>query len=429
MSKRYTASEAILERALRVIPLGAQTVAKSINQFPRGASPFFAARARGGHVWDVDGNEYIDMINALASITLGHCDPDVTNAVEKQIGEGTIFSLSHILEAEVAELICDMVPCAEMVRFGKNGSDATAGAIRVARAYTGRDHVLFSGYHGWQDWYIGATSCNKGVPNDVRNLTHSFPYNDLPALERTLAEFEGKVAAVIMEPMHAVEPKPDYLKEVSTMAHEAGALFILDEMITGFRIDRGGAQSKFGITPDLATLGKGLANGYPLSAVVGKREIMREMEEVFFSLTMAGETLSLAAAKATLLKLKREPVLEALHDNGARLKTGTSERIKTHGLESCLTMSGDPAWSVMALSDTPTATSFELRTLFMQEVMKRGLLNFGIHFMSYAHTKSDVDKTLAIYDEVFPIMSDAMRNGTVLRYLECDVLKPQFTIR
>ena len=191
--RQYRRSEELLEQALQVIPLGAQTFSKSITQYPRGAAPLFIERAEGSHCWDADGNEYIDFNNALCAITLGHSDPDVTAAVERELRRGTIFSLSSEIEIEVARLIVETVPCAEKVRFGKNGSDATAGAIRASRAFTGRDRVAVCGYHGWQDWYIGSTLRNKGVPQCTRDLTHGFIYNDLNSLERVLGEHRGEL--------------------------------------------------------------------------------------------------------------------------------------------------------------------------------------------------------------------------------------------
>ena len=178
----YSCSEAMLERALSVIPLGTQTFSKSYTQYPHGVAPFFIQKGKGSRCWDIDGNEYIDFVNALLSVTLGHCDPDVTKAVKAQIEDGTIFTLAHPLEVEVAELIVEMVPCAEKVRFGKNGSDVTSGAIRAARAFTGRDRVAVCGYHGWQDWYIGTTTRNKGIPDATKALSHMFAYNDLASL-------------------------------------------------------------------------------------------------------------------------------------------------------------------------------------------------------------------------------------------------------
>ena len=427
MSARYAASERLLERARRVVPLGAQTFSKSVTQYPHGVSPYFATRARGARLWDADGHEYLDFVNALASVTLGYCDPDVDAAVAAQLARGTIFTLSHGLEAEVAELICDLVPCAEMVRFGKNGSDATAGAVRIARAYTGRDHVLVCGYHGWQDWYIGATARSRGVPDAVRALTHAFPYDDLPAVERLLAAHE--VAAIVLEPMNVAEPAPGYLQGLRDLADRAGALLVFDETITGFRYANGGAQELFGVTPDLTTLGKGIANGMPLSAVCGRREPMMLMEEVFFSFTMGGETLSLAAAKAALTKLVREPVTATLRARGTRLTTGVADRIARHGAGDLLAISGDPSWSFLTIRDAPGATAFELKTLWLQEIFVRGILSLGTHNLSYAHTDSDVDALLAVYDAVFPTLVEAAANGDVRERLDCAVLEPLFKVR
>ena len=220
---------------------------------------------KGGHVWDVDGNEYVDFVNGLCAVTLGYDDADVTRAVKAQLEDGVIFTLPHPLEMQVAEAIVDMVPCAEMVRFGKNGSDVTAAAVRLARAFTGRDHVAVCGYHGWQDWYIGSTARNRGVPEAVRNLTHAFAYNDLESLRKMLAGHPGEVAAVILEPMNSQAPKDGFLEGVKELTHRHGALLVFDEVITGFRLANGGAQELFGVTPDLACFGKGVANGYPVS--------------------------------------------------------------------------------------------------------------------------------------------------------------------
>jgi glutamate-1-semialdehyde 2,1-aminomutase len=369
--RKFRQSEAMLERALKVIPLGTQTFSKSYLQYPRNVSPYFVARATGSKVWDVDGNAFIDFVNALASVTLGHCDSDVTKAVAAQLGEGTIFTLAHPLETEVAELIVAMVPCAEMVRFGKNGSDATSGAIRAARAFTGRDHVAVCGYHGWQDWYIGSTARNKGVPEATRALTHAFPYNDLEALARLLHERQGAFAAVILEPMNVSEPQPGFLQGVVDLAHDHGALAIFDETITGFRFANGGAQELFGVVPDLAAFGKGLANGYPLSAVAGRADVMREFEEIFFSFTMGGETLSLAAAKAVLTKLTREDVVAKLRAKGELLLARVREQIERHQCQEFLSIAGHPAWTFLLFRDAQGCSSWDIKTLWTQEILAR----------------------------------------------------------
>jgi glutamate-1-semialdehyde 2,1-aminomutase/spore coat polysaccharide biosynthesis protein SpsF len=428
-SNRYRKSMQLLERAEKTIPLGSQTFSKSRTQFPYGVSPYFVTRAQGSRVWDVDGNEYIDFINALCSVTLGHVDPDVTTAVRAQLEQGVIFSLPHTIEAEVAELICAMVPCAQSVRFGKNGSDATAGAIRVARAFTGRDHVAVCGYHGWQDWYIGSTARNRGVPQATRDLTHIFAYNDLGSLRKLLDQRPGGFAAVILEPMNVAEPAPGFLQGVKDLVHRHGALLVFDETITGFRYANGGAQELFGVVPDLATFGKGLANGYPVSALAGRRDVMKLMEEIFFSFTFGGETLSLAAARATLLKLRTHDVVGSIRARGTQLITGVRALIEQHGLGSVLAIAGHPSWSFLTIKDTPQSTSWATKTLFMQEIMERGILSFGTHNISYAHTEADIARLLAVYDEVFPLLRAGALEGRLNELLRCRPLEPLFKVR
>jgi len=366
MSDRYQKSEELLGRALRVIPLGSQTFSKSLTQYPYGVSPYFIVRGEGSRVWDVDGNEYIDFVSSLCAVTLGYNDSEVTAAVQAQLQSGVIFSLSHPLEMQVAEKIVDMVPCAEMVRFGKNGSDATAGAIRLARAYTKRDLVAVCGYHGWQDWYIGVTARHQGVPSDVRKLTHTFSYNDLASLERLLTEYPGEFAAVILEPMNTTSPEADFLENVAKLTRDHGALLVFDETITGFRYSNGGAQKLFGVTPDLATFGKGLANGYPLSAVAGRRDVMKLMEEIFFSFTFGGEALSLAAAFATLDKLQREDVCARICTQGEKVIAGVRELVSKHGVGDFVSITGHPSWSFLILRDVGPVTQWDLKTLLLQ---------------------------------------------------------------
>jgi glutamate-1-semialdehyde 2,1-aminomutase/spore coat polysaccharide biosynthesis protein SpsF len=429
LAKRYRNSEGLLERALKHVPLGSQTFSKSITQYPRGVSPYFIKKAKGSRAWDVDGNEYLDFVNALCAISLGHADPDVNATVKAQLDDGVLFTLPHPLEIEVAETICEMVPCAEMVRFGKNGSDATAGAVRVARAFTGHDHVAVCGYHGWQDWYIGSTARNRGVPKATQELTHVFPYNDLEALERTLKQHPGGYAAVIMEPMNVSEPAKGYLESVKRMAHEHGALLIFDETITGFRYANGGAQELLGVTPDLATFGKAMANGYPLSAVAGRADVMKLMEEIFFSFTFGGETLSLAASLATMKKLKAQPVIETMTKRGTRLIEGLKQIIADGDLGAICGVAGHPTWSFLLLKDAAPYTAFELKTLYLQETLARGLLCLTTHNMSYAHSDADVDRVLAIYREVLPMLKDTVAKQDLNKRLCCKPLQPLFKVR
>lgn len=300
----FSNSEWLLERALKVIPNGTQTFSKSRTQYPVGTSPLYIVKGNGSHVWDVDGNEFIDFVSGLGAIIIGYNDPDIDNAVIEQMKDGPIFSLPHPIEIEVAEMLYQIIPCAEMVRFAKNGSDVTSGAVRLARYVTGRDHVIVcSGhYHGWQDWFNCITKRNGGVPKSVNALIHTFIYNDLDSLHKVFQEWPD-TACVIMEPMTYIWPKEGFLQEVKNLCHNNGAIFILDEMLTGFRFSRGGAQEYFDVVPDLACFGKAMGNGYPISAIVGKADIMRKMEEIHFSFTFGGDCIGLVAAKATMQKL------------------------------------------------------------------------------------------------------------------------------
>ena len=426
---RYTNSEKLLERALETIPLGSQTFSKSKTQYPIGVSPFFIRRGKGSRVWDVDNNEYIDFINSLAAITLGYCDPDVDTAVRAQLEDGVIFSLPHPIEMQVAEQIVKLVPCAEKVRFGKNGSDATAGAIRLARAFTNRDHVAVCGYHGWQDWYIGTTARNRGVPLATCDLSHTWAYNDIGSLAKLFQEYPNQIAAVILEPMNVVEPLPGFLEEVKALTHKHGAILIFDETVTGFRYAIGGAQQHFGVTPDLATFGKGLANGYPVSAVVGCADIMQLMEEVFFSFTFGGETLSLAAALATMQKLEREPVTDMLYTQGKKIIAGLKTRITAAGAEDFLSVAGNPTWSFFMMKDAGAYSQWQIKTLFLQEMFARGILTIGTHNMSFSHTDADLDQLFSAYDEVIPMLVEGVRRNKLESMLRCQSLQPLFKVR
>jgi glutamate-1-semialdehyde 2,1-aminomutase len=429
MSIRYKCSEELLERALRTIPLGSQTFSKSMTQLPYGVSPFFVERADGAKFWDVDGNEYIDFTNALASVMLGYKDAEVDSAVRKQMEKGVSFSLPHQLEMEVAEILVELIPCAEKVRFAKNGTDATSGAIRVARAYTSRERVAVCGYHGWQDWYIGSTTRELGVPKAVRSLTHPFTYNNTDSLRDLFDTYKGEFAAVILEPMSGTFPKDNFLEKVRAMTTAHGALLVFDETVTGFRFSLGGAQELFGVTPDLATFGKGLANGYPLSALVGKTEYMDTVEKIFFSGTFGGETLSLAAAKAVLNKLRSHSVLPTLKAKGEYLLSGVNRLIEEFDMSDLLEVCGHPTWSFLVFKDTPFCTLWEAKSYFMQEMLKRGIFTIGVQTLSYAHTDAHINQLLETYRVVFGRLIQLVRSGELQANLECKPLKPLFKVR
>ncbi len=419
-------STSLRKKADALIPGASQTFSKGPTQFVDGVAPAFVARARGCRVWDVDDNEYIDWAMGLGSVILGYGDPDVDEAVRRQLVDGVSFSLPHRLEVVAAEALREAISWAEMVRFGKNGSDATSGSVRLARAYTGRDIIACCGYHGWQDWYIGTTTRNKGVPRTVRELTIPFQYNNMDSLRRIFAEHRSRVAAVIMEPVGVVEPQKGFLEEVSAMTRSEGALLIFDEVLTGFRFRLGGAEEYFGVVPDIACFGKAMANGFPLSAIVGPRAVMQLFEEVFFSFTFGGEALSLAAAVATVEKIRRENVIAQLWDQGKRLQDGYNVLVRHFGLEAVTECVGLPPRTAVNFKGPHEAESNVLKSLFQQECLKRGVLFTGAQNLSYGHREADVDETLSVYRAAMEIISDAVRAGDAEKRLEGRALQPVF---
>ena len=423
----YKKSEQLLDRALKSIPLASQTFSKSLTQYPRGVSPFFIEKGKGARVWDVDGNEYVDFVNALAAVTLGYCDKDIDGAVQEQMKSGVTFSLPHKLEMEVAEKLIQIIPCAEKVRFAKNGTDATSAAVRIARAYTGKEHIAVCGYHGWQDWYIGSTTRDLGVPQSVKELTHKFEYNNIESLEKIFQEQE--LACVIMEPMNIEYPKNGFLKGVKELAHKNNALFILDETVTGFRYSLGGAQELFGVMPDLATFGKGMTNGYPLSAVVGSSEVMQKVEDIFFSGTFGGETLSLAAVNAVIKKYESQNVPKYLEEIGTYLLKQLNQLINSENLGDIFWTSGHPTWIFLHIKEQKEYFSFEIQTFFLQEMFKRGILTLGSHNLSFSHTKEDIDRLMKVYAEVLPMIKHHINNKDLLENIQGEILKPLFKVR
>jgi glutamate-1-semialdehyde aminotransferase len=413
-----TESDKLALRAGSVIPGISQTFSKNPNQYVRQITPAFIERGQDGHVWDADGNEYIDYPLSLGPIILGHGDPDVTAAVKDQLDDGTIFSLPHRLEVEVSELLCEIIPCAEMVRFGKNGSDATSAAIRAARSFTRRDRVAICGYHGWQDWYIGTTTRDSGVPKAVAELSHTFGYNDIASLENLFQQHPGEIACVIMEPVSIESPDEGFLQKVAELTRANGALLIFDEVITGFRLSLGGAQELYGVTPDLACFAKAMANGYPISAVVGRGDVMNQFEKVFFSGTFGGEALSLAAAKATINKMQREPVIERLWEVGGKLQTTYNQIAGDLGLASITSCQGLAPHTVTPFFDASGSASLPLRSLLQQELALRGILYLVGFNVCYSHTDEDVDITIKALRESLTVVTEAVQNGSVEELLK-----------
>jgi glutamate-1-semialdehyde aminotransferase len=426
---RYSESTKFLHRAEKSIPLGSQTFSKSKIQYPVGVSPLFINKAHGTYVWDIDGNKYIDLVNSLAAVTVGYRNRAIDGMVRKQMKKGTIFSLPGKLEAEVAELVIKTVPSAELVRFAKNGSDATAAAIRLSRAYTNRDEIAICGYHGWQDWYIGSTTMNRGVPQAIINLSHTFKYNDIDTLKSIFSSRPNKIAAVILEPMNSEYPRENFLQEVKDLVKKNGSILIFDETITGYRYSTGGAQLEFGVTPDLTTLGKGIANGYPLSALTGKKEIMQELEKVFFSATFGGELLSLAAAKAVIQMHLDSNITSEIAKVGLKISSELETIIQTYKMSNLLNVSGHPSWKFLNWFGNYEVSASTLKTYFMQEMFKKGILVLSTHNNSLSLTAKISDRVINTYGEVISDMSKSLSDGSLLDKLLVDPVQPVIKLR
>jgi glutamate-1-semialdehyde aminotransferase/spore coat polysaccharide biosynthesis protein SpsF (cytidylyltransferase family) len=419
-------SRAIAEQSARLIPSGTQTFSKGPTQFVGGVAPMFLESGRGSHVWDVDGNEFIDYAMGLGPVILGHAHEGVDTAVIDQARRGLAFSLPHPLEVEVAQLVVDTIPSGEMVRFGKNGSDVTSGAVRAARALTGRSIVACCGYHGWQDWFIGTTTRSLGVPPEVAALTIPFVYNDLPSLERIFEAHPGQVAAVIMEPVGVEAPDPGFLEGVRALASAEGALLVFDEVITGFRLALGGAQELFGVLPDLTCVGKAMANGYPVSAVTGRAEVMEIFDEIFFSFTFGGEAVSLAAAAATMAVLREPETIPHLWAQGQTLRDGYNTLAHHFELAETTSCIGLAPRTVITFTKTSGYEPLVLKSLFQQECVRRGVLFTGGQNVCLAHSDADVEHTLRVYRSALEVLRRALDEDDLETRLEGDPVQPVF---
>jgi glutamate-1-semialdehyde 2,1-aminomutase len=397
----FDRSAELRKRAHELIPAGAHTSAKSDDQYPETA-PGFIERGSGAHVWDVDGNEFIEYGSGMRAVTLGHGYGPVVEAAARAMRDGTNFVRPAPLEIELAEVLLSLFPAADMVKFAKNGSNVTTAAVKLARAFTGRDLVAVCADHylSSDDWFIGTTPMTAGIPAAVASLSVTFRYNDLDDLSRVLSENPGRIACVVMEAATAVGPEPGYLPMVVELCHAHGALFVLDEMITGFRWHLGGAQTYYGIEPDLSTFGKGIANGFSLSALVGRREIMElgglrtDRERVFLlSSTHGAETTALAAAVATIAEYQQRDVVGHLGRTGEDLRAGITEATRRLGLDPYFAVLGHPANLVYATRDQDGNPSQPFRTLFLQETIQRGLLMPSL-VVNFSHGPDEVQKTI-----------------------------------
>lgn len=416
---RFDASKALQARVHDVIPGGAHTMAKGDDQFPV-LAPGFIRRGLGSHVWDVDGNEYIEYGMGCRAVTLGHAFAPVVEAARRELAHGVNFGRPSPIELECAEALLALVPGAQMCKFAKDGSTITTAALKLARAHTGRERVAVCADHPFfsiDDWFIGTTAIDAGIPDSVKALTSTFRYNDIDSLRAVFDAHPGEVAAVFLEPAKYDEPADGFLHKVKDLCRERGAVFVLDEMITGFRWHTGGGQAYYDVEPDLSTFGKALGNGFSVSALLGRRDIMErgglfgEHERVFLlSTTHGAETHALAAAIATMRVYETEPVIETLRARGTQLREGLEALIAAHGLDGHVEVIGPPQCMVLACRDESGQQSQAMRTLMMQEQIRGGVIAPSL-VVSYSHTPLDIEATVAAHERAFAVYARALADG------------------
>jgi len=423
MNLKITKSNELKNRGLKLLPSLSQTFSKSPSSFVEGIYPVYAERGNGAHIFDVDNNKYVDYLMSLGPVVLGYNYEPVNKAIIEQLKKGITFSLPHPLEIDVAEALKKIIPCAEMTRYAKTGSDAVTGAVRAARAITQKDIILYCGGGGvWDDWFSILTTRNKGIPIFNKELIHIFNYNDINGLENLFSKFKNKVAAVIMEPTIFDEPKDDFLNKVKKMTHENGSLLIFDEILTGFRISKGGAQEYYNAIPDMATFAKGIANGMPLAAIVGKSEYMKIFEDVFVSTTYGGEALSLAASLATINEFEKNDVCGHLWKLSSKFKEEFNKIAVRNGLNSeCI--GSYPRLKIMIKNESGE-DSLEYKSLFLQELVENGVfMHPNVVLFSFSHKMEDVDNTLSVIEKSLKILKKAIDSNEVRSKLKGNVAK------
>ncbi len=419
VSMDFPESRRLQKRSHTVIPGGAHTYSKGDDQYPEQA-PAFIVRGKGCHVWDADGNEFIEYGMGLRAVTLGHAFEPVTEAAHRQMLLGSNFTRPASIEVEYAEELLTVLPNADMVKFAKNGSDVTTAAIKLARAYTGRDMVAICAeqpFFSVDDWFIGKTETNAGIPQVVRDLTVSFSYNSIDSVEELFAAYPNRIACLMLEAATSEEPAGGFLGRLKQLCEENGSLLVFDEMITGFRWHLSGAQQTYGVVPHLSTFGKAISNGFALAALAGKREIMQlggldhNSERVFLlSTTHGAETHALAAARETLNVYRRCSVIERLYRQGDRLLAGINESTVRHRVAGHFEVVGRPCNLVYRTKDANGQQSQAFRTLFLQELI-RGCVLAPSLVVSFSHSDDDIDRTIEVVDHALAVYARGLNDG------------------
>jgi glutamate-1-semialdehyde aminotransferase len=418
----------IWSRAEPLIAGGSQTNSKRPSAYAPGAYPIYVDRSQGCRIWDVDGNEYVDYVLGLGPITLGYCYPVVDEAIREQLAKGIVWGLMSPLEVECAELMRELVPCCEMVRYLKGGAEVTSAAARIARAYTGREIILNSGYRGWADVWSASIEppLGRGIPECLRGLVKSFPRDDLNALEDLLKKWGDKVAAVFVDEAGGSEAPREVVQGRRELCDKYGVLLVYDEIVTGFRMAPGGAQEYYGVTPDLACFAKGIANGMPLAAVCGKREIMQIAADLLISITYGGEALSLAAAVACMKEYRAKPVHETIRGTGQQLVDGFNALGQKHGVP--FSAGGPVMMSTQRFAYEDAKLNEDCWTLLLQEMAKRGVLirRGGLLFITFSHDAAAVAQTLHAMDESLAVVREAVDGGDIGKYLQTGDIQQSF---
>lgn len=416
-------SNLLKNKAKPFLPSLAQTFSKSPSSFVEGVYPVYVEKAFGSKIYDVDGNQYIDFLMALGPIVLGYNYPDVNNAIKEQLEKGIIFSLPHYKEIEAAESLNQIIPCAEMIRFTKSGSDAVTGAVRACRAITNREIIFYCGSGGvWDDWYTIVTNRNNGIPEFNKQLIKIFDYNNIEELEDLFQKHKNQVAAVVIEPSVYDPPLNNFLNKVKKFAHQNDALLVFDEILTGFRMSRGGGQEYFDVIPDMATFAKGIANGMPLGAIVGKSEYMESFSDVFVSTTYAGEALSLAACVETINQFKKHDVCDHMWKLGEIIKNSFNKFAEEFELDAkCI---GYPPRLKLIFNDEKGKDSLLYKSLFLQELVENGIfMHPNTILLCYSHTKEEIDYTLEVMYKSLQNLKSALKKGDVRSKLKGEVAK------
>jgi glutamate-1-semialdehyde 2,1-aminomutase len=432
----FERSRELQRRSHALIPGGAHTYAKGDDQYPIEA-PGFLVRGAGCHVWDADGNEFIEYGMGLRAVTLGHGYAPVVEAAARALAEGTNFTRPAALEVALAERMVGLIDAAEMVKFTKNGSDATTAAVKLARAYTGREKLLYCRSHPFfstDDWFIGTTPMRAGIPTSTSELSIGFDYNDASGLEAQLEAHAGQIACVILEPAAAEEPKAGFLESVRELCDRHGSLLILDETITGFRWHLRGAQALYRVAPDLSIFGKALGNGVAIAALLGRREVMRlggldhDRERVFLlSTTHGAETHALAAALAVIDAYEERDVVAILERQGERLRRGVEAAARDAGVAGQFSTRGRPQNLIYATKDAAGQSSQAFRTLFLQELIRRGVIAPSL-VVSAAHSDADIDRSIEAVAGALGVYRRALEDG-VERHLVGRPVKPVWRAR